>query len=149
MEVNYMKTKRVIEPEQTEFSGLSCDLLVTPDDAEGFFNVIEIRVAPQMGAPMHISLDEYKFFKIIGGNVEFYAEDKVWKLQGGDSTIVKKGDKHGFTNIGETIATILLVSSPSRHVDFFREMGALPTPHDPKQVMKVCERNRQQLIMPE
>tara|TARA_E500000305_G_C3982881_1_gene217847 strand:+ start:326 stop:775 length:450 start_codon:yes stop_codon:yes gene_type:complete len=149
MEVNHMKTKRVIEPEQTEFSGLSCDFLVAPDDAEGFFNVIEIRVAPKMGAPLHISFDEYKFFKILNGNIEFYAENEVWKLQDGDSALINKGDKHGFKNIGETIASILLVSSPSRHVDFFREMGALPTPHDPRQVMNVCERNRQQLIMPE
>ncbi|MDQ7727900.1 cupin domain-containing protein [Halomonas sp. SpR8] len=142
-----MQTKRVIEPEQTNFSGMSCDLLVTQDDAEGLFNVIEMRVAPQMGAPLHISFDEYKFFKIIGGSFEFYAADEVWNLQTGDSAMVKKGDKHGFKNIGETMATIMLVSSPSRHVDFFKEMAALATPHDPKQVMEVCERNRQQLLV--
>ncbi len=143
-----MKSKQIIEPEHTEFSGMCCDFLVTPDDTEGFFNVIEMHVAPEMGAPLHISFDEYKFFKIISGNIEFYAGDEVWKLQGGDSVMVNKGDKHGFKNISKTIATIVLVSNPPRHVDFFREMGTLPTPHDSKQVMKICERNHQQLLMP-
>ncbi|VVE14108.1 cupin [Pandoraea pneumonica] len=108
--------------------------------------IMDMTVNPHGGAPMHRSLDEAKTFVMTQGRLQFTVGEVTRDVAAGDTVIVAKGDVHGFTNLMETPARMLLVSTPARHDAFFRAMAALPVPHDPNAVREVCETYRQVIV---
>lgn len=108
--------------------------------------IMDMTVNPHGGAPMHRSLDEEKTFVMTQGRLQFTAGETTREIAVGDTVTVAKGDVHGFTNLLETPARMLLVSTPARHDAFFRAMAALPVPHDPNEVKAVCETYRQVIL---
>jgi quercetin dioxygenase-like cupin family protein len=112
------------------------------------FTLVEMCINAGGGAPPHRSLDEDKTFVLLEGKLSFALEGQQLALAAGQQVDVKRGDAHGFTNESDQVAKLMLISSPARHDDFFRAMAALPLPHDPQEVYRVCEQFRQVLLLP-
>ncbi|ALS60346.1 cupin domain-containing protein [Pandoraea norimbergensis] len=108
--------------------------------------IMDMTVNPHGGAPMHRSLDEEKTFVLSQGRLRFTVGETTQDVAAGDTVNVAKGEVHGFTNDTDTPARMLLVSTPARHDAFFRAMAALPVPHEPEAVRKVCETYRQVIL---
>ncbi|MGB3469290.1 MAG: cupin domain-containing protein [Erythrobacter sp.] len=123
-----------------DFSGIGADILLGGEKAP--MTVMHLAVADGQGSPRHRSLEEDKVFHVASGSMVFLVGDEIFAAEAGDIIYVSRGIEHSFcATHGE--ATLLLVSTPSRHDRFFADMGALPVPHDPQEVQDVCERHAQ------
>lgn len=122
------------------FSGIGADILLGGENAR--MTVMHLAVAKGEGSPRHRSLDEDKVFHVASGSMVFLVGDEIFAAEAGDVVYVSRGIEHSFcATHGE--ATLVLVSTPSRHDRFFADMSALPVPHDPKEVQDVCQRHAQ------
>ncbi len=133
---------------QTEvcFSGLRAK--VKQGSADAPFTVMEIRAEKGAGAPAHISPEEDKCFVVTSGFFYFLIGDERRYAEAGDVIFVARGDVHSFSGVGDGANTLVLVSTPSHHHDFFIAMAGLKTPHDPQDVNAVCECLNQQIVGP-
>lgn len=137
------KTGLLGEIETAEFAGMTVRLIAGGD---GPVTVMDMHVAQGGGAPDHKSFDEEKTFVLLAGRLAFRTGDAHTVLVPGAVMHVAKADVHGFTNLDPTPARVMLISTPARHDAFFRAMSALPVPHDPAQVRRVCATFRQEIV---
>jgi quercetin dioxygenase-like cupin family protein len=110
------------------------------------YTCIEMHIQPAGGAPLHRSLDEDKTFILLSGELTFRFADGEHTFSPGQQIVVKRGDAHGFANLQQHVAHMLLISSPAKHDDFFRAMAALSLPHDSADVHRVCQEFGQELL---
>lgn len=129
-----------------QFSGIEATILLGSDGAA--FTVMEMVVAPGMGAPAHISCLEDKIFHISQGPFLFLIGETHIEATDGDHLFVAKGQVHSFCAHGDTAARMTLISTPAHHDRFFRALSALPIPHDPQDVEAVCIDCDQQIVGP-
>ncbi|CAG9216517.1 Quercetin dioxygenase-like cupin family protein [Paraburkholderia tropica] len=140
-----METGMIDTQESLQFAGMATRVIAGLSTAAPY-TVMEMRVEPGGGAPLHRSLDEDKTFVVLEGALDFRFGENVREAGAGETIAVAPGDVHGFTNRSATSARVLLVASPARHDAFFRAMAALPVPHEPDAVRRVCAQFRQQIV---
>ncbi|WP_167336038.1 cupin domain-containing protein [Paraburkholderia bannensis] len=128
------------------FANMQTRVIMGTTDADAPYTVMEMRVGAGGGAPAHRSLDEDKTFVLLDGALDFRTGDVVQRVSAGEVVTVARGDVHGFTNVEDVEARMLLVAAPARHDAFFRAMAALPLPHDIEAVRRICERYRQVIV---
>lgn len=129
-----------------EFSGITAEVLLGRDDVP--FTVMEMVVEPGMGSPAHISPREDKVFHISKGPLLFLIGEEHIEANDGDHLFVRKGQVHSFSAQGDQPSRMTLISTPSHHHRFFQALSALPTPHDPQDVQRVCVDCHQQIVGP-
>lgn len=128
------------------FSGIQADILMGGEAAP--MTVMSMTIAPEQGAPDHISHGEDKVFQIMEGNLIFsVGTDKIKALQG-ECIFVGRGIAHSFSALNGEPALMTLISTPAKHDRFFVAMGALSLPHDMSQVQAVCEQFDQSIVGP-
>lgn len=128
------------------FSGIRADILMGGETAP--MTVMAMTVAPDQGAPDHISHKEDKVFQIMEGHLIFsVGRDKV-KASPGERIFVSRGVAHSFSALNGEEALMTLVSIPAKHDRFFAAMGALKVPHDMSEVQAVCDRFDQSIVGP-
>jgi len=128
-----------------KFSGITAGILMGGEGAP--FTVMEMAVEAGMGAPAHISFHEDKLFHVSEGQFLFLIGERRFEAQPGAHVFVGKGQVHGFSALGGP-ARMTLVSTPAHHHGFFRELAALPLPHDPREVEEVCRNFDQRIVGP-
>ncbi|MBY0504457.1 MAG: cupin domain-containing protein [Bryobacteraceae bacterium] len=141
-----MQSQIGIKPETGSFSGIGFRIDVPGTETGGRLTVIEMNVKPGAGAPLHISFEEDKYFCILVGRLRFAAGDQERELTAGATVTVARGTPHGFHNPGAEVAQLILVSTPAGHDAFFRDMAALPVPHQLPDVAAVCTKHKQQIV---
>jgi len=129
-----------------QFSGIDASILMGGENAP--FTVMDMTVAPGMGAPAHISFHEEKLFHILEGTFLFLIGDDRVEARAGDHIYVAKGQVHGFSACGNADARMTLVSTPAHHDRFFRALSDLPVPHAPEDVEAVCKACDQKIVGP-
>ncbi|MGI9377358.1 MAG: cupin domain-containing protein [Tsuneonella suprasediminis] len=138
---------RVLESTgSAQFSGINASILMGGENAP--FTVMDMNVAPGMGAPAHISFHEDKLFHISEGTFLFLIGDDRVEACAGDHVYVAKGQVHGFSACGNTDARMTLVSTPAHHDRFFRALSDLPVPHAAEDVEAVCKACDQKIVGP-
>lgn len=135
-----------IKSETGSFSGIDFRIEVPGVETGGRLAVIEMNVQPGAGAPLHVSFEEDKYFRILAGRFRFAAGGQERELTAGASVTVARGTPHGFQNAGSEVAQLLLVSTPAGHDAFFKDMAALPVPHKLPEVAAVCRRHKQEIV---
>jgi quercetin dioxygenase-like cupin family protein len=115
------------EFETTEFAGLTTKI-INPYPSP--FTVLDMTIKPGFGAPAHISTTEDKLFIVIEGQLKYLIGDKIDVAGPGARVQVPRGTIHGFTNVGSTDARHILVSTPRRHEEFFRDLHNIPQPRE-------------------
>jgi quercetin dioxygenase-like cupin family protein len=127
------------------FSGIEAGILLGGEAAP--LTVMQMLVAQEQGAPLHISHEEDKLFRIACGTLLFViGEDRI-EAVAGETVFVPRGTVHGFAAQGGE-AEMVLVSTPARHDRFFLAMDALPVPHRMEDVAQVCQRFGQSIVGP-
>jgi quercetin dioxygenase-like cupin family protein len=128
------------------FSGISADILVGGDNAP--MTVMDLTVAPDSGAPAHISMTEDKVFLIKEGCFIFLVGEEKIKVHAGDRVFVRLGKIHSFSVLGQSCGSMTLVSTPGKHDQFFQAMSELAIPHAVEEVESVCSRFDQVVVGP-
>jgi quercetin dioxygenase-like cupin family protein len=129
--------------EQTDFAGISTKIV---NSGTSPFTVLDMKIKPGFGAPAHISVSEDKLFIVLEGMLK----DKSEVVAPGTRVQVPKGIVHGFTNVGPGDARHILISTPRRHEEFFRDLHNIPEPREQHMhlLAEIAERNDQAIVGP-
>ena len=135
------------EFEQTDFAGISAKI-INPGTSP--FTVLDMRVKPGFGAPAHVSASEDKLFIVLEGTLKYLIGEKTEVVEPGARVQVPKGIVHGFTNVGPVDARHILVSTPRRHEEFFRDLNNIPEPREQHMdlLAGIAERHDQAIVGP-
>jgi quercetin dioxygenase-like cupin family protein len=135
------------EFEQTDFAGIKARII---NPATSPFTVLDMTIRPGMGAPAHISFTEDKLFLVLEGRLKYLLSGVTQVAGPGARVIVPRGMVHGFTNVGPDDARHILVSTPRRHEEFFRDMHNIPAPREEHmhELPEIAARNDQEIVGP-
>jgi quercetin dioxygenase-like cupin family protein len=135
------------EFEQTDFAGISSNII---NPATSPFTILDMTIKPGFGAPAHISATEDKLFVVLEGTLKYLIGDSTEVVAPGARVQVPKGVVHGFTNVGPGDARHILVSTPRRHEEFFRDLHNIPEPRDRNMHLLpgIAERHDQLIVGP-
>jgi quercetin dioxygenase-like cupin family protein len=133
--------------EQTDFAGISTKIL---NPATSPVTILDMKIKPGLGAPAHISATEDKLFVVLEGTLKYLLGDRTEVAAPGARVQVPKGMVHGFTNIGSNDARHILVSTPRRHEEFFRDLHNIPEPREENMSLLpvIAERHDQTIVGP-
>jgi quercetin dioxygenase-like cupin family protein len=142
-----METGITTEFETTQFAGLTTKV-INPYPSPS--TVLDMTITPGFGAPAHISSTEDKLFMVIEGQIKYLIGDKKETVGPGARVMVPRGVIHGFTNVGVDTARHILVSTPRRHEEFFRDMSNITHPREQHmdQLPAIAQRNDQAIVGP-
>jgi quercetin dioxygenase-like cupin family protein len=133
--------------EQAKTTGITATIL---NENTSPFTILDMKIKPGFGAPAHISPTEDKLFIVLEGTLKFLVGDKTEVVEPGARVQVPKGMVHGFTNVGSGNARQILVSTPRRHEEFFRDLHNIPEPREQNLHLlpEIAERNAQSIVGP-
>lgn len=114
---------KLIEPGSTPptpFPGHDTLLLSDHDSTPSGVAVLELTLAPRtFGAPPHVHEREDEHFFVIEGEVEFLDRERTLSASAGSLVVLPRGHLHGFWNLGNSPARMLMVVSPGEFASFF------------------------------
>ncbi len=97
--------------------------LLTGQETEGRYTILEISSPPGGGTPLHKHSGETEGFYVVDGEFSFQYGDNNISAKPGTFLHLKKEISHRYTNIGSTTGRMLLTISPSGFENFFAETG--------------------------
>lgn len=111
----------------TRVLGVTNMCKATKNETGGLFSFFVSTVPPGESVPIHIHKKEDEAYYILDGIFEIYDKTNNQTLTvGKDSYVyVPKGINHGFKNVGETPASMILIITPGGLEGFFEEIGQL------------------------
>ncbi len=98
---------------------------VTGTATGGAVSVWEEIVEPGWGPPPHIHHREDEVFCMLEGRVRFRCGEEEFEAGPGATVALPRGVPHGFTNVGDGIARMIVVCTPRGFDGFFRDLDAL------------------------
>ncbi|MBR1121400.1 cupin domain-containing protein [Bradyrhizobium lablabi] len=133
--------------EQTDFAGINARII---NADTSLFTILDMTIKPGFGAPAHISASEDKLFVVLEGTLKYLIGDRTEVAGPGARVQVPKGIVHGFTNVGTGDARHILVSTPRRHEEFFRDLHNIPEPREQHMHLLpgIAERHDQTIVGP-
>ncbi|MBT8142040.1 MAG: cupin domain-containing protein [Gammaproteobacteria bacterium] len=127
--------------EEIPFPGHKSFLLSDSDSTPSNVAILELVLPPKtFGAPPHIHTKEDEHFYVLSGSVEFLNKDEVVSVGEGGLLVLPRGHLHGFWNITNKPAKLLLVVSPGEFASFFDTVVAQirkENPDDPQKVGQI------------
>ena len=118
---------------------------MTPAENGGAYLQFETSTAPGTGAPLHLHVEEDEAFYVLAGTYEFTVEKQTFRATTGAFAFVPRGTVHGFSNVGQDMARMLITVTPgTQHEGLFREVGELTrrlgTQPEPAQLIALASR---------
>ena len=95
-------------------------------DVNGAFTIIEVRVPPFMGPPLHYHQDREEIFEVLEGRFRFYCEGEEFEVGPGTSVVIPRNSVHGWVNLGPGTARMLFTFMPGGIDEFFPLIGQTP-----------------------
>ena len=95
---------------------------LTAIESGGELTVIENRISPQTGPPLHVHAHENEAYYVLEGEFEFTSGDDT--VRGGPGTFVHspRGIPHRYFNLGTTPGRLLFSFTPGGIESFFQEL---------------------------
>jgi quercetin dioxygenase-like cupin family protein len=118
-------TKNNTEGEILGVAGGNYRIIISGEETNGNYAVIEMFVPPGGGPLPHSHPGTQELFFLIEGELEFKTEaGKQIVNEGGFINIPFEGDIHCFKNISDKLAKLLCTVIPAGLENVFRELGA-------------------------
>ena len=116
-------TPRIVgadDVQATPFPGHDTYLLSDAEATPSGAAVLEIRLPPRtFGAPPHVHTKEDEHFFVLEGEVEFLDRDVTRRAGPGSLVVLPRGHLHGFWNLTDEPARMLLMVTPGEFASFF------------------------------
>jgi quercetin dioxygenase-like cupin family protein len=97
---------------------------VVSNQTGGAYSLFEVASQPGTGAPPHVQHREDEAFYVLEGDYEFLVEERTLRMPAGSLLYVPRGNLHAHTNVGKTMARMLVIQTPGGlHERFFKEVG--------------------------
>ncbi|MGW3472524.1 cupin domain-containing protein [Saccharopolyspora sp. NPDC000995] len=113
------------------FSGDRYTLKVGAEETGGLIGAMEAEIPPGSGPPLHIHQNEDEAFYLVEGRLQVVDIDREFIAEPGSFIYLPRGKAHGFKNIFDTPAKMLMLFMPSGFEKFFLEVGAEVVPGQP------------------
>lgn len=97
-------------------------ILVTGDDTDGKYTLIDMHVPPGGGPPPHRH-DFEEMFSVLEGEVEITFRGERLTAKAGETINVPANAPHGFRNSADVPARLLCMCTPPGQEVFFSEVG--------------------------
>jgi quercetin dioxygenase-like cupin family protein len=131
------------EGELLGVAGGNYRIIISGEETNGNYAVIEMLVPPGGGPAPHAHPQSQEMFHVLEGEVEFKTEaGKQIVRKDGFVNIPLGGGIHCFENISEKNARLLCTVVPAGLENVFREIGA---PAQPGQILPVPENTRERI----
>lgn len=98
-------------------------LLLTGEDTNGQYTIMEAMLPPNGGPPPHVHTREDESFHVLVGEVTFYLGDKRFVVKQGESVFAPRNIPHHFKNTGSVDAILLETASPAGIERFFEAVS--------------------------
>lgn len=95
-------------------------------DVGGAFTIIEARVPPLSGPPLHYHKDREEIFEVLEGKFRFHCAGEEFEAGPGTSVVIPRNSVHGWVNLGSGYARLLFTFVPGEIDDFFPKIGQTP-----------------------
>ena len=97
-------------------------VLLSGDDTDGRYCLIDMHVPPGGGPPPHRH-DFEESFTILQGEIEATFRGETSTVKAGQTLHVPANAPHSFTNAGDAPARLLCICAPSGQEEFFEQIG--------------------------
>jgi quercetin dioxygenase-like cupin family protein len=101
---------------------------VTTEMTDGALSLMDAEVAPGFGNKPHAHTAEDEAFYVLSGEFTFINGDQTVDAKAGDFLYVPRGTRHGFKNVSDTPARMLVFYTPAGAEQFFLKYGEDPDP---------------------
>ena len=98
-------------------------ILLSGEDTQGQYTVMESVVAPGAGPPPHVHAREDEMFLVLAGEITIYQGEKTVRLEKGGYLFAARGLPHSFRNTGQEDARMVITTSPAGIEKFFEKVG--------------------------
>jgi quercetin dioxygenase-like cupin family protein len=95
-------------------------------DVNGAFTIVEARVLPYSGPPLHVHHERDEIFEVLDGLFRFQCSDDVFDLAPGTTIVVPRGMPHAWVNLGPRPARLLFSFVPGGIDELFEKMTDTP-----------------------
>ncbi len=95
-------------------------------DVAGAFTVVEARVMPFSGPPLHVHNERDEIFEVLEGRFRFICANETFDISAGTTVVVPRGAAHAWVNLGSRPARLLFSFVPGGIDDLFEEIGRTP-----------------------
>lgn len=92
----------------------------------GAFTIIEARVPPFVGPPLHYHENREEIFEVLEGRFRFHCEGKEFEVAPGTSVVIPRNSVHGWVNLGPGVARLLFTFMPGGIDEFFPKISQTP-----------------------
>jgi len=104
--------------------GMQIVVKVSREASGGSVGIVEMRMPPGEGPPMHIHRSEEEAIRVLEGRFRFWCGDRVWDGGEGATVLLPRGIPHTFQAIGDTPARLLGIVTPGGFEGFFVQCDA-------------------------
>jgi quercetin dioxygenase-like cupin family protein len=98
-------------------------ILLSGEDTQQQYAVMEATVPPGAGPPPHLHHKEDETFLVLSGEITFFLDGKPYPLKQGEFIFAPRGVPHYFKNTGSADAVLLETASPAGVERFFEVAG--------------------------
>lgn len=118
-------------------------VLLTGEDTEGRFALMENENPPGVGPPPHVHRNEDEAFHVLEGRVAFEVDGERVVGEAGATMFLPRGSTHTWEVVGDEPARMLIMLMPAGLEDYFRELSDLDGdgPPDMEEVLEVSARH--------
>src|SRR2546430_7435233 len=103
-------------------AGDTYTILLTGEDTNGQFCLIDMHVPPGGGPPPHRH-DFEESFTVLAGAIEATFRGRKSVIQTGETSSIPANAAHSFTNTSKESARLLCICAPAGQEEFFGEIG--------------------------
>lgn len=140
---------KITEPNDGKHIAIAGDInsiLISKDDTEGTYSVVEAKVFPNGGPVPHIQTREHEGFYVLEGEVTFTVDGKEIVAKRGTIVNVPPNVIHSFKNKTARLAKMLIILAPGGLENLFVDVGdevsdptIQPPPMSEKQMKKFAD----------
>ena len=124
------KSYNVIGDQQT--------FLLTGEQTQGRFTLIEQNNVPGTAVPPHVHTCEDEVFHVVSGQVTFQIGADTVIAEAGTTIYLPRGVAHSFQVTGSEVAKVLMSIVPAGLEEMFRDLSAIALPPDFSEVQRIC-----------
>lgn len=115
----------IVSPEHSGVVAGIVKIRVPSTDVENAYTILELELAPEAGAPLHIHHHEDEIFHVLAGACTVQMEEKPQEIKAGTLVVLPKGKRHAFYNPSSEPARILITAVPGGLDSYFQELATL------------------------
>jgi quercetin dioxygenase-like cupin family protein len=95
-------------------------------DVGGAFTIMETRVRPFTGPPLHYHKEREEIFEVLEGRFRFHCAGEEFEVTAGTSVVAPRNAVHGWVNMKPEPAQMLFTFVPGGIDEFFPLIGRTP-----------------------